>query len=325
MLSCRFHSAYLLDFLLCSIILAQEMQETGIRAFVGKLSMNQNSRPTYTEHDTPTALNAAATFLSRMDDFAHQYSDRCLVKPVLTPRFVPTCSDDLLSGLAELSLTNGVMVQSHLAEAHDQVAWVKAERGLDDIEVFNRVCPHPILSTTIHISKSRLGIQSNLLGPRTIQAHCTYLTPPEFSRLASLGTSISHCPLSNAYFSARPFALREALTAAVRVGLGTDVAGGYSADIMDAMRWAVGVSRMRDGERIEHRSPQPIQGEGGSNADAHANGDGEDLKIDWMEAMFLATRGGAEALGLDCGVFEVGAPFDAQCSKSPAILSCYYD
>lgn len=115
------------------------MQLAGIRAFVGKLSMNQNSRPTYTEHDTPTALNAATSFLSRMDDFAHQFPEPRLVKPVLTPRFVPTCSDDLLKGLAELSQSKGVMVQSHLAEAHDQVAWVKAERGMDDIEVFDRV------------------------------------------------------------------------------------------------------------------------------------------------------------------------------------------
>ena len=58
---------------------------------------------------------------------------------------------------------------------------------------------------------------------------------------------MAHCPLSNAYFSAKPFPLREALQRSVKVGLGTDVAGGYSLDIMDAMRQAVAVSRMREG------------------------------------------------------------------------------
>lgn len=139
-----------LTFYFDSLILAEEMQQAGIRAFVGKLSMNQNSRPTYTEHDTHTSLNAATSFLSRMDVFAHRHSESCLVKPVLTPRFVPTCSDDLLKGLAELSQSKGVMVQSHLAEAHDQVAWVKAERGLDDIEVFDRVRRLSFLPFSIH-------------------------------------------------------------------------------------------------------------------------------------------------------------------------------
>lgn len=161
--------------------------------------------------------------------------------------------------------------------------------------------------------------QSNLLGPRTIQAHCTYLPSPSFNILASRGTSIAHCPLSNAYFSARPLALREALDAGVRVGLGTDVAGGYSADIMDAMRWAVGVSRMREGARMESSGG----GGGGGESESVSVSESESVKIDWMEAMFLGTRGGAEALGLDCGVFKVGAPFDAQCGMCDSLRTSW--
>lgn len=137
-----------------------------------------------------------------------------------------------------------------------------------------------------------------------MQAHCTFLDPPSLEQLAQTGTAVAHCPQSNAYFSARPFRLREALQCGVKVGLGTDIAGGYSIDIMSAMRQAVMVSRMREGARIM--------------GDLVVKNDAEtQLSVDWKEALYLATKGGAIALGLSkgSGTFDVGAPFDAQLSK----------
>jgi len=148
--------------------------------------------------------------------------------------------------------------------------------------------------------------QSNLLTAKTIQAHCTYLPDALYSTLEAvrdLGTAIAHCPLSNAYFSNLPFPLRETLDAGVKVGLGTDVAGGYSFDIMNAMRQAVIVSRTREGARIEQSLSEP------------ATSTGKSLIVHWTDALFLATRGGALALGLSTGVFAPGASFDAQRSK----------
>ena len=83
----------------------------------------------------------------------------------------------------------------------------------------------------------------------------------------------------------------------MKVGLGTDVAGGYSLDMMNAMRQAVIVSRMREGSRVMEMAERDSK-----------------LSIDWKEALFLATRGGATALGLQ-GMFGVGLPFDAQESE----------
>lgn len=139
-----------------------------------------------------------------------------------------------------------------------------------------------------------------MLTSRTIQAHCTFLTKPCFDRLHGIGTGIAHCPLSNSYFSSLPFPLREALSSGVRVGLGTDIAGGYSIDIMNTMRTAVVVSRIREGARKESGQTQ-----------------GESLSINWKEALYLATKGGATTLQLPrgTGTFEIGAPFDAQLSE----------
>ncbi|KAJ7677483.1 hypothetical protein B0H17DRAFT_944950 [Mycena rosella] len=260
-----------------NLVLAEVMQKAGLRAFVGKLSMDISSRPSYMESSAQTSLQAAHSFVEKCRDLtASLPTHERLVEPVLTPRFVPTCSDELLVGLGKLSAAENLKIQSHLAEAHDQVEVVRSERGVEDIQVFDR---------------------SGLLTARTIQAHCTFLDVPSFKHVHSCGTSIAHCPLSNSYFSAEPFRLREALDEGVQIGLGTDIAGGYSLDLMNSMRHAVSISRMRQGAKIM----------AGLTDD-----DGKTLAIDWKEALYLATKGGAAALGLMTGVFAVGSPFDAQ-------------
>ncbi|KAF8182620.1 hypothetical protein BJ912DRAFT_977867 [Pholiota molesta] len=258
-----------------NLILAECMRAAGLRAF------------TYVEPSAAAALSNAHAFVDHCHALvAHLPPSQRLVAPVLTPRFVPTCTDELLAGLGALSETLGVKIQSHLAEAKDQVEWVRALRGMEDIDVFDK---------------------NNLLTPRTVQAHCTFLGAPDFARVAARGTAIAHCPLSNAYFSAAPFALREALDRGVTVGLGTDVAGGYSLDVMNAMRQAVATARMREGRRQMGAGA----GAGGSESGLDLEAGAGDRSIDWTEALFLATRGGALALGLE-GTFSVGAPFDAQ-------------
>lgn len=132
---------------LYSMVLAEEMQSAGIRAFVGKLSMDISSRPTYVESSARASLESARSFASRCRAFAaadRQPHER-LVEPVLTPRFVPTCSNELLRGLGELSTEGNLKIQSHLAEAHDEVEWVRNERGMDDIDVFDKV--HKIIKS----------------------------------------------------------------------------------------------------------------------------------------------------------------------------------
>ncbi|KAI9465493.1 Metallo-dependent hydrolase [Lactarius psammicola] len=239
-----------------NVILAETMQKIGIRAFVGKLSMDISTRPTYTESTLSESIASARTFIDRIRALTAHLPDHArLIEPVLTPRFVPTCSDALLRGLGDLAEQTGVRVQSHLAEARDQMKVVQESRGMSDLEVFGR---------------------ARLLTPRT-----------SFSRLAQHGTAIAHCPLSNAYFSGRQLALRQALDRGVRVGLGTDIAGGYT------MRWTVGMSRISEGARLERSGSQATI-------------------LNWKEALYLGTRGGALALGLGGGVFEIGAPFDAQ-------------
>ena len=104
--------------------------------------------------------------------------------------------------------------------------------------------------------------------------------------------------------------MREALGAGVRTGLGSDIAGGYTADALSSSRSAVMVSRVREGSRQEVASAAKTTVGDTERMD-------QDLSINWKEGLYLATRGGARALDLPIGTFEIGAPFDGQ-------LSTYY-
>ncbi|CAE6416625.1 unnamed protein product [Rhizoctonia solani] len=257
-----------------NIILAEAFQAVGLRIFVGKLTMDQSSRPSYREPSTSASLVSARSFIRRCRGLVSAVPPPLrLVEPVLTPRFVPTCSDAVLRGLALISRGEKVKIQSHLAEAHDQIDYVRQSRGKSDIDIFH---------------------DAGILSPRAIFAHCTFLELPELGRLREAGSAVAHCPLSNAYFSTLPFCLREALDMGVKVGLGTDVAGGYQVDIMGAMRQAVITARMRNGMQTEL-----------------VPGDAP-FSVDWKETLYLATRGGAIALELNTGVLQPGAPWDAQ-------------
>lgn len=117
------------------MILAEEMHKAGIRAHVGKLSMDINDLwPSYCESSANASLSAAKSFVETL-----RSKNFPLVEPVLTPRFVPTCSPDLLKGLGKMSKEMGVRVQSHMAESKEQAAYVKDLRGVDDIHVFDMV------------------------------------------------------------------------------------------------------------------------------------------------------------------------------------------
>lgn len=115
------------------------MERAGLRAFVGKVSMDVSSRPSYKEESAEAALEAAEDFCRRCQQWAKRIGGGCLVEPVLTPRFVPTCSNELLSGLGKLAEEYNVRIQSHMAESYDQVEWVRAERKAEDMDVFAQV------------------------------------------------------------------------------------------------------------------------------------------------------------------------------------------
>ena len=153
--------------------------------------------------------------------------------------------------------------------------------------------------------------QMGLLTSKALFAHCTHLTPDALNMLNSAQSSISHCPLSNTYFSSRAFPAREALSSDTRVGLGSDIAGGYALGIQESMRWSVGMSRGREGRRRDSCADPFSVAYAQANQASKESGN---LEISWKDSIYLATLGGARAVHRESflGNFEVGKSFDAQ-------------
>jgi guanine deaminase len=256
-------------------ILVDTCIDKGQRAFVGKVAMDnpEECPPYYRDASAEAGISGTLALI----DYVRTHPDnRGLVEPVVTPRFVPSCTDPMLEGLGALAKQCGCAVQTHCSESDWQHCYTYARHGVSDSEVLDRF---------------------GLLTRRTVLAHGNLLAPADMDRIKARGSGVAHCPLSNVYFSNAVFPLRAALAKGLRVGLGTDIAGGPSASLFDACRMAVAASRMlEDGVDASLRS---------------ADRGRKDSRIDFRTALHLATAGGADVLDAPVGRFAPGNHFDA--------------
>ncbi|XP_036117179.1 guanine deaminase [Molossus molossus] len=264
-----------------SLLLAEITDKFGQRAFVGKVCMDMNDTfPEYME-GTEESIKETERFVSEM--LQRNYPR---VKPIVTPRFSLSCSEMLMSELGSTAKTHDLHIQSHISENPDEVEAVK------------NLYPSYKNYTDVYD-------KNGLLTNKTVMAHGCYLSAEELDVFRERGASISHCPNSNLSLRSGFLNVLEVLKHEVKIGLGTDVAGGYSYSMLDAMRKAVMVSNILSINKINEKS----------------------LTI--KEVFRLATLGGSQALGLDreIGNFEVGKEFDAllinpKASDSPIDLFC---
>lgn len=131
----------------------------------------------------------------------------------------------------------------------------------------------------------------SLSGTRSVMAHNVHPTPSELERLASAGTAVAHCPGSNAALGSGCFPLRRHIQAGVTCALGTDVGGG------------VGFGMLKEGLHaylMQRLAPDPTL-------------------LDAARLLYMATRAGAEALGLEgvIGDFQVGKAADVVHIRPP--------
>lgn len=255
--------------------LAEACIRHGQRAWVGRTAMDHpEGTPDYYRDDSPEAGLAASrqsiAEIEALDD------PRGVVRPIITPRFIPACTDELLAGLGQLAEETGHLVQTHCSENDWEHGYVLERHGMSDTN-----------------SLDRFG----LLRPGTVLAHGCLLGDDDFDRIRSREAGVAHCPLSNVYFGDAVFPAQRALARGVRVGLGTDIAGGPSASLLSQAARAVDVSR-----HLENGVDQRL------GADERGV---ENSRIDATAAFHLATLGGAEVLGEPLGLIEPGRRFDA--------------
>lgn len=255
--------------------LAEVCGELGQRAFVGRVAMDhpEGTPEWYRDISVAAGLDASARSI---DDVLRAGGDPSRVRPIVTPRFVPACTDDLLRGLGDLAASSGQIVQTHCSESDWAHGYVLERFGRTDSEVLDGF---------------------GLLRESTVLAHADHLTDADMDRVRGRQAGVAHCPLSNSYFANAVFPLRRALDSGVRVGLGSDVAGGPTVGLLPQCSHAVTVSRMLE----DGVDPRRSFGERGV----------PESRIDTVTAFHVATAGGAELLGIPVGSFEVGRKFDA--------------
>ena len=193
--------------------------ESGLSAYVGKVNMDRNS-PEYLIEESNNSVEDTEEILM-------EYIGKSeLVKPILTPRFAPTCSDDLLKRLGEFPEKYKVSIQSHLNENTSEIEWVR--------ELFPG-------------SKDYASVYDdfNLFGQtNTIMAHCVHNTDEEIELMAKKGVYAAHCPYSNYNLSSGIMPVRKYLDKGVKVGLASDISGGNNLSIPQVMQGAIQASKM---------------------------------------------------------------------------------
>jgi guanine deaminase len=246
------------------------------RALIGRVAMdNPEECPDF--YRDASAASAEAQTRAFIDYVrAMPGNEAALVKPVITPRFIPSCTDVLLRSLGALARESGCHVQTHCSESDWEHQYVLGRYGITDTAALDRL---------------------GLLGRHTVLAHGNFVSDKDLALIGTRGAGIAHCPLSNVYFSDAILPLRHLLAQGIHVGLGTDIAGGASPSILENARHAVIASRYLEAgvdpglSRAQRRRP--------------------DSRIDALSAFWLATAGGGIALDLPIGVFKEGFQFDA--------------
>lgn len=246
-----------------TMLLMEMLEKSGVCCLVGKVNMDRNAPEELLEPAVAQTLRQTENWLERsLATFER-------TQPILTPRFVPSCTDELLKGLGELKQKYALPVQSHLSENPEEVEWVR------------ELCPWATCYAHVY---ERFGL---LCGAPTVMAHCVHPTDAEFELLKERDVLVAHCPASNANLTSGIAPVGRYVDAGIRVGLGTDIAGGYDLSVFRAMTDAVQFSKLRS--RFT---------------------EGRERAITLSEAFYMGTKGGGALFG-HVGSFERGYEFDA--------------
>ncbi len=234
-----------------TVLLMQKMEESGLVCYVGKVNMDRNSPDYLCEESAEKAASDTEKWITdTKEKFKNTY-------PIITPRFVPSCTDELMTALGKLAKEHNIPVQSHLSENKDEIKWVK------------ELCP-------ASSSYSDAYDDFNLFGKdtKTVMAHCVHCSDEEVELIKKNRVFIAHCPASNTNLSSGIAPVRKYIDKDLLVGLGTDMGGGEKDSLFCAIVEAIKVSKLY--YRLVDKNIKPLT---------------------FNEAFYLATKGGGEFFG----------------------------
>ena len=260
-----------------SYLLAQICADKGQRGLVGKVVMDdkEENPEYYRDESTEAALADTESFIQQVLEL--NKTTKQGVYPVVTPRFIPSCTDEALAGLGELAKKYDTHIQSHCSESD----W-----------------EHHFVHERMHKSDAYALHEMGLLQDKAVMAHAVFLSDEDAGLFAETGTAIAHCPISNVFFSNGVLPTARFTQKGIDIGLGTDISGGFSPSLYDNIRQAVIAARMLE-EGVDSALPAAERGLPKSRISAN-------------EAFFYATAGGGQSLSLPIGRLEENYLWDVQ-------------
>ena len=226
--------------------LMRQLEEAGFVGCVGKVSMDRNAPENLCEKDGEENLRQWLKLCS----FPH-------IRPILTPRFIPACSDDLMRAIGAIQAETHLPLQSHLSENPIEIDFVR------------QLCPWSRFYGDAYDHFGAFGTEG-----KTIMAHCVHSGPEEIQRMKENGVWVAHCAESNFNLSSGIAPARSFMEAGIPMGLGTDIGAGTSVSMFRSVKEAIIASKMY--WRLVDSSKQALS---------------------FPEAFYLATMGGGSFFG----------------------------
>ena len=206
-------------------LLMKLYQEAGMGALVGKVAMNRNC-PDNLSEDVEASIEGTEQLIAEFNQ------PDALVRPIITPRFVPSCTPELLKACGQLAAKYNLPVQSHLSENTSEIAWV-AELEPE--------------SKSYGDAYNRYGLFGQT---PTIMAHCVWTGGHELELMKQNNVMVAHCPTSNFNIASGMAPVRTFFEEGLQIGLGSDISGGHDLNMFRMLVYAIQVSKMH--YQIDH-------------------------------------------------------------------------
>lgn len=203
-------------------ILFELVNQSHMGAMIGKVNMDRNSIKELQE-STDLSIKQTEEMVKWVSD---TYQDNPNLSYILTPRYVPCTSRELMEGLAELQKKYGLCVQSHLDENRDEVSWVEQL--------------HPECKNFADVYDT-YGLMPT---GKTIMAHCIHMKEEEQKLLKEKQVLIAHCAMSNADLASGIMPLRKYLNQGLKVAIASDMGGAHSVDMKEHIVETIKTSKL---------------------------------------------------------------------------------
>lgn len=192
----------------------RSVEESGIRAFVGKSMMDVNTHYPKLKESTKEALSSSRSFA---EHFHKKSNGR--IRYAFAPRFVLSCSEELLRETQAMSQSlPEVLIHTHAAENKSEMSAVRSQCKMNNIEYFHHI---------------------GMLHERTCLAHCIWLNPNEIDMMKDSDAKVLHCPSSNLKLGSGVANVPQYLSKGISVSLGADGAPcNNTLDMFSEMRLA---------------------------------------------------------------------------------------